>query len=388
VHDFPGTNEELLDVAATFAGTLAVARRVPLPDPLSWYPYDILGSLHHLAPLLSDHFEVVADAFRNHPILDIGCADGDIGLLFSSLGCRVTAIDNPPTNSNWMKGVSALKERLSLPLEILKMDVDSQFALPLESYGFTFLLGILYHLKNPYYILETLARHSRFCALSTRVAAETKSGVAIGEEPLVYLLDERESNDDPTNFWTFSPTALARIAKRTGWRIVGQNLVGCANGSNPVDPDKDARMFLLLQSQRLSIPVKIRLLSGWTPVTDYKWAWTLKQFSLDAEILDHSKPTRFFLGFSLVEQLVVDAPLRLSCKVNGTPTEAMEFDAAGAMIFEAKLPAGTDSGKPLHFEFSVEHQYRNAADPRDIGIIMPFSGAIRGVSEPILFWLG
>lgn len=388
MHNFPGINEELLEVAAAFAGTLAEARRIPLPDPLPWYPYDILGSLHHLAPLLSENFELLTGVFQSHSILDIGCADGDMGLFFSSLGCHVTAVDNPPTSSNWMKGVRALSKRLNLPLEILEMDVDSRFALPRESYGFTFLLGILYHLKNPYYILETLARHSRFCALSTRVAAETKSGVAIENEPLVYLLDERESNDDPTNFWTFSPTALVRLAKRTGWRIVGQNLVGCVSGSNPVDSDKDERMFLLLQSQRLSIPAKIHLLSGWTPVTDYKWAWTLKQFSFDAEILDRSKPTRFFLGFSLVEQLVATAPLRLSCTVNGAPIQAMEFDTPGAKIFEAELPAGVDSGKPLHFEFSVEHQYRNAADPRDIGIIMPFSGAIRGISEPILFWLG
>lgn len=375
-------------MTTAFARTLASARQVPLPDPLDWYPYDILGSLRHLAPLLSEHFDILSGTFQNHPVLDIGCADGDMGLLFSSLGCRVTAVDNPPTNSNWMKGVRALSERLSLPLEILEMDVDSQFALPRDSYGFTFLLGILYHLKNPYYVLEALARHSRFCALSTRVAAQTKSGVAIGNEPLVYLLDECESNGDPTNFWTFSPTALVRLAKRAGWRIVGQNRVGCARGSNPVDPDKDERMFLLLQSQRLSIPARIRLLSGWTPVTDYRWAWTLKQFSFDAEVLDQSKPTRFFLGFSLVAELVASAPLRLSCKVNGTPTKPMEFNTAGAKIFEAELPRGADGGKPLHFEFSVEHQFRSAVDPRDLGIIMPFSGAIRGVSEPILFWLG
>lgn len=371
-----------------FSETLALVKQDPLPRPLTWYPYDILGSLCHLAPLLNGHFEAVAGVLQTHPILDVGCADGDLSLLFASLGCRVTAIDNPPTSSNWMKGIGVLSERLSLPIEILEMDVDARFEFPGENYGFAFLLGILYHLKNPYYILETLAQKARYCALSARVAAETSSGVVIENEPLAYLLDECESNNDPTNYWTFSPTALVRLAKRTGWRVVSQTLIGCAKGSNPVDPDKDARMFLLLQSQRLSVPTKIRLLSGWTPVTDFKWAWTLKQFSFEAEILDSSKPARFFLGFSLVDQLVASSPLRLSCKVSGISVHTMEFDTAGAKIFEAALPAEVDPSKPILFEFAVEHQYRNAIDPRDIGIIMPFSGAIRGLSEPFLFWLG
>ncbi len=386
--NFPNTVEDLLQAAVAFSETLALMKQDPLPHPLTWYPYDILGSLCHLAPLLNDHFEAIAGALRTHPILDVGCADGDLALLFASLGCRVTAIDNPPTSSNWMKGIKVLSERLNLPIEILEMDVDSRFGFSGENYGFAFLLGILYHLKNPYYILETLAQKARYCALSTRVAAETCSGVVIENEPLAYLLEECESNNDPTNYWTFSPAALVRLAKRTGWRVVSQSLLGCSKGSNPVDPDKDARMFLLLQSQRLSVPTKLRLLSGWTPVTEFKWAWTLQRFSFEAEILDSSRPTRFFLGFSLVDQLVASSPLRLSCTVNGVPAHEMEFETAGAKIFEAALPSGVDSGKPMLFEFAVEHRYRNALDPRDVGIIVPFSGAIRGLSEPILFWLG
>lgn len=387
VNLFPATPEELLHSATAFAEVLAKAKQKPLDGPIAWYPYDILGSLQHLAPLWDGSFESIASALRSAPLLDVGCADGDLGLLFSSFGCRVTAVDNPPTSSNWMKGVRLLSERLSLPIEILELDVDSQFMLPAESYGFAFLLGILYHLKNPYYVLETLARQALYCALSTRVATETKTGLVIENEPLVYLLDHRESNNDPTNFWTFSPAALLRLARRAGWRVLGRNLVGCAHGSNPVDPDKDARMFLLLQSQRLSLPAKIRLLTGWTPVTDYQWAWTLKQFSFDAEILDSSRPTRFFLGFSLIGELVANSPLTMSCKINGVATEPMVFENSGDKIFESELPRDIDIGKPLRFEFSVEHQFHHA-DPRDLGVIMPFSGAIRGISEPILFWLG
>lgn len=388
MNNFPNSIEELLQAAVAFSKTLALTKRDPLPLPLTWYPYDILSSLCHLAPMLNGHFEAIANVLQTHPILDIGCADGDLSLFFASLGCGVTAIDNPPTNSNWMKGIRILSERLGLPIEILEMDVDARVTLSDESYGFVFLLGILYHLKSPYFILETLAQKARYCALSTRVAAETKSGVVIENEPLAYLLDECESNNDPTNYWTFSPTALVRLAKRTGWRVVSQSLLGCSEGSNPVDPDKDARMFLLLQSQRLSVPSKIRLLSGWTPVTDFKWAWTLKHFSFEAVILDSSKPTRFFLGFSLIDELVATSPLRLSCTVNGIAAHEMEFETAGAKIFDSALPVEVDPGKPLLFAFMVQHQYRNPLDPRDIGIIVPFSGAIHGLSEPMLFWMG
>jgi hypothetical protein len=55
----------------------------------------------------------------------------------------------------------------------------------------------LYHLKKPFHVLETLANNARCCVLSTRVGARSVATTEIREEPIAYLLDNREANNDP-----------------------------------------------------------------------------------------------------------------------------------------------------------------------------------------------
>lgn len=278
--------QSLMRRAAEFSSVLADAKAAPLEQALNWYPYDTMASLGHLSTILESNFANFRRAMTAGPLIDLGCGDGDLSLFFASLKQRVTAVDNPPTNYNRMRGVKALSVRLQLPIEVLERDVDSQFLIPEQTYGLALSLGILYHLKNPFYFLEKLAATARYCVLSTRVARETRNGTKMGPEALAYLLDDREANNDATNYWIFSPVALRRLTRRAGWALLGEAIVGCADDSNPVDSDKDARMFLFLQSRRLSIPAEIQLLQGWTDVTEFDWAWTLKRFSFQAHIFE------------------------------------------------------------------------------------------------------
>ena len=78
--------------------------------------------------------------------------------------------------------------------------------------------------------------------LSTRVATQLPDGTDVAKASLAYFLSCRESNNDPTNFWVFSPLGLSALLKRSGWILKKSIIVG-ATPSNPVDPDKDARMF-------------------------------------------------------------------------------------------------------------------------------------------------
>lgn len=54
----------------------------------------------------------------------------------------------------------------------------------------------LYHLKNPFHVLETLANNAHGCVLSARVDARSVAGTEIREEPIAYLLDNREANNE------------------------------------------------------------------------------------------------------------------------------------------------------------------------------------------------
>ena len=383
----PQTAEDLLARSHTFRETLAGAKQTP-PSLFSWYPYHTMASLDHLAPLLRQHYPSVARALQSGPVLDVGCGDGDLACFFANLGLAVTAIDNPPTNYNWMNGVRDLRARLHLPLNIEERDVDTQFSLGDSSYGLTFLLGTLYHLKNPYYVLETLARHSRYCLLSTRIADVTPKKTRMEKEPLVYLLDDRETNDDASNYWIFSPAALLRVAKRSGWTVLGHVVTPSKRCANPVDPDADSRMFLFLRSNLLSSPASLRLWPGWTEISDQGWAWTLKKFVIEVDSHDATRPTAFRLGFIIPPVVASVSPVSLQCKINGKFVGKQTYKGHGPRSFGAAIPESIDHRKTMRFEFTAKHRFRpTLPDTRELGIIVPHRGKIAGISEPISFWL-
>lgn len=383
----PQTAEDLLARSHTFREALADAKQTP-PSQFSWYPYHTMASLDHLSPLIQQHYALIARALQTGPVLDVGCGDGDLACFFASLGLNVTAIDNPPTNYNWMNGVRDLRARLRLPLNVEERDLDTQFSLGDSSYGLAFLLGTLYHLKNPYYVLETLAKHSRYCLLSTRIAAVTPKKTKMEKEPLAYLLDDRETNDDASNYWIFSPTALLRLAKRSGWSVLGHVITDSRRRANPVDPDADSRMFLFLRSDLRSSPATLRLWPGWTEISEQGWAWTLKKFVIDVESHDVTRPTAFRLGFIIPPAVVSASPVTLRCKINGKSVGKQTYKGHGPQTFSAPIPDSVDHRKTMRLEFTVKHRFRPALpDTRELGIIVPHRGKIAGISEPISFWL-
>ena len=370
-----------------FAPLLQAAKSSSLTAGLAWYPYDTLANLSHISTLMKNDLSEFVRALQAGPVIDIGCADGDLGMFFASLGLDTTCVDNPPTNYNRMCGVNTLRERLGFDVDVVQRDVDSQFSLP-KTYGLAITLGILYHLKNPFYFLETIARHAHYCVLSTRIAEETTRGTPMGNETLAYLLDAGESNADATNYWVFSPTAMRLLARRAGWSIVREVILGCVENSNPVDSDRDGRVFLLLQSRRLSLPARVDLINGWTEVSNFDSGWTLKRFSLRATLQDSLPPTRFALEFYLIPELIARSPVVLSCKVNGLSVGVRSFDRAGTNVFEADISPSAANANDLLFEFTAEHEFESESDRRDLGVIVPFAGGVGGTSHKLHFWLG
>jgi len=382
----PTNIEQFIEYARQFEKRLDAAKVTPPGDIFRWYPYSTISSIHLLEPLLKDHFAAFRNGIGCGPLLDIGCADGDLSYLFASLGCEVTAIDLAASNFNWLTGVRALGERLGLPVGIREMNVDSAFELEGESYGLVLLLGVLYHLKNPFHVLETLAKKARYCLLSTRVATHSSAATLIRDEPLAYLLDHREANDDPTNYWVFSHQGLLRLAKRTGWRLMGARLVG-AEDSRPAALDADQRMFVFLRSQLCSAPAKVTLLDGWTDPLPQEWAWTEKKFSFEVRLQEAQRPASFLLGFVVPNAIADVSAVTVRCTVDGHHAGTEVYQGNGDKLFEKKLPEGVDHTQVMRFEFTVEHTFDGRPDPRDLGIIMPFTGAIRGIGARILFWV-
>ncbi len=252
--------KEVKDRAMIFMRALEEKKKALAPSAFSWYPYGTLHNFSNLDALLTGQHRLLLDSVGDEPIVDIGCADGDLAFFLESLGCKVRVTDYGPTNYNGMQGVRLLKNSLSSSVEIHETDLDAQFTLPQETYNLAFLLGTLYHLKNPYYLLETLARSAKYCLVSTRVAKFNRRSYGVtsperinfSQAAVAYLLDEGEANNDSTNYWIFSDAGLRRILKRTNWEICDYLNVGNTLESDPASVEGDERVFCLIKSRLLS----------------------------------------------------------------------------------------------------------------------------------------
>jgi tRNA (mo5U34)-methyltransferase len=185
-------------------------------------------------------------------VADIGAADGDLAFFLEELGLSVDVVDNESTNFNRLEGARILKKALNSSVTIRSIDLDSRPQLFTQRYDAAFFLGVLYHLKNPCYILERLAHVTRYCFLSTRIARQTADGFPLAKYPIAYLLGPEECNNDSTNFWIFSDEGLKRLIHRTGWSILAYATVGDTNNSTPADPNHDERVFCVLKSNAIT----------------------------------------------------------------------------------------------------------------------------------------
>jgi tRNA (mo5U34)-methyltransferase len=220
-----------------------------------WYPYSTLSNVAIVEELCGmaqlDLLELCRGAHGK--VADIGAADGDLAFFLEKQGLSVDVIDNEYSNFNGLEGVRAIREALDSSVVIRSVDLDSQFSLTGQKYDVVFFLGTLYHLKNPFFLLESLARITKYCFVSTRIAKQTADGQPLSPYPVAYLVGPQECNNDDTNFWIFSDHGLKRLIDRTGWNLLSYITVGDTVGSTPADPKRDERAFCLLEKRPPSL---------------------------------------------------------------------------------------------------------------------------------------
>jgi hypothetical protein len=245
---------ELRRQAEEFAAVLHGKKSETEPKPNFWYPYGTMSNFPVLEQLLAQgaHGNLL-QLSAGLAVADVGAADGDLAFFLDRVhGLKVHVIDHAATNYNGMRGVRLMKEALGSSVQIHDIDLDAMHELPEERFGLVFFLGILYHIKNPFFVLDSLSRRAKHLVLSTRVAQLSPDrGTNFAHLPVAYLLHASESNNDATNYWIFSPEGLKRILHRTGWDVLEFTTVGCTVGSDPAAPDRDERAFCLLKSRRV-----------------------------------------------------------------------------------------------------------------------------------------
>lgn len=311
----------------------------PLAAQAGWYPYCSLANFEHFVPLLggpsAGFAAVIAAPDQSEPLLDIGCADGDLAFFLESLGLDrpVHALDHAGSNHNGLAGIRALKHALASRVEILDVNLDEGFELPARPYAAAFCLGLLYHVKNPFHLLESLSRYARTCLLSTRVMRAFPGGERVPPYPAAYLLDAEELNADPTNFWIFNEAGLRRLASRAGWHVERyySTARGDAASSDPDSLANDERAFCLLRARRwLS---NIVLGQGWHEESPEGWRWTAHKFSFT---LPPGRWRELSLSFHLPGALFAHTgAVTLSAHgIDGS----YRAEKAGSHVWRARLP--------------------------------------------------
>jgi SAM-dependent methyltransferase len=326
------------------------------PEP-GWYPWDSFGTVTLFNELLTGRRRFLSPLVGSDPVLDIGCGDGDLAFLFESLGFRVCAVDHPETNYNRMGGVKALKRALGSKVRIAAMDIDRDARLPVARCGLALFLGILYHLKNPYGVLESLAQHARHCLLSTAVTHFAPGrGDDLSEAPAAFLAGRGGLRGDETNYWIFTERGLRNLIERTGWEICDWQ-VSRDSGSLLWGEQTDERAICLLRSRHFAPEPRTQLAEGWHVLENGAWRWTMGRFSIAVAPGVHA------LRLKVTVPKVLSLPVTLAAAGS-----SHMFDHSGD--FECEFPVSKSGGEQT-VEFSLDRVLPpDARDGRERGIVV------------------
>ena len=357
--------QALAERATAFRQTLRrVKQRIGDPG-FEWYRYDTLSSLYHIDKLLTGESRFLLDRVKGR-ILDLGCGDGEMSFLLENLGYHVVAVDHPRYNHNGMRGVRRLKAALGSSVEVHEIDVDRTFALPHDTYDLVLFLGVLYHLRNPFFVLEELARRAAHCLLSTRVARQFPSGAPMPPDaPAAYLVREDELNRDNTNYFIFSETGLRVMLHRAHWDVRDYISVGDTVHSDPVRPDRDERAFCLVRSRYNGL-AHLELLDGWHESEETGWRWTRREFAVRIRSCGTALTMKTFFPKESLQRL---GALTLSVSVNGRDLVPAVFETAGHQTLVRQLGHEPDNELLLRFRLS-DALPPDESDQRERGIVV------------------
>jgi 2-polyprenyl-3-methyl-5-hydroxy-6-metoxy-1,4-benzoquinol methylase len=365
-------SDSLLLQAKRFQERLTQIRSGQKVD-FAWYPYDSLANIAHLENLLGpDPEDLFRDLAMDGPVADIGCADGDLSFFLEDLGAEVDAIDNPLTNHNAMRGVRRLASLLGSGVEIRNIDLDQQFYLPRPRYGLILCFGLLYHLKNPYYFLETLSRSCRHMLLSARVTTSIPGvNQPVEDVSLAYFLRATELNQDNSNYWIMTPRCLTNLLERTRWRVERSQTVMRTTSSDPISVENDQRVFLLLRSMYGRFQADLEY--GWHEPENEGWRWTMQQFAV--RVKPHAAGQRVKLAIYIPDALMrFGPPLRLEAAVNGTGLGEEVYRQPGDQLYARTLPPWQGpEGSLLEFRLSRALP-ADETDDRERGVIVSECG--------------
>lgn len=169
-----------------------------------------LEDLQHEADLILGH------SLTGRRVLDIGAWDGFFSFEAERRGAvEVVATDHFCwSGDGWgdKRGFDHAHARYGSKVNSRDLPIEAHSPRNLGLFDTVLLLGVLYHVKDPFRTLETAAAMS-----ADHLVIETVTALHHDPVPAMRLFSDRELDSDPTNFWAPNVLAIREMCTRFGF---------------------------------------------------------------------------------------------------------------------------------------------------------------------------
>lgn len=151
-------------------------------------------------------------------VLDIGAWDGFFSFEAEKLGAsKVVAVDPFMWNDNqWgsKKGFTLAQQALNSKVQDLNLNDISEIQ-TLDPFDVVLFLGVFYHLKDPFTLLEKVANIT-----NDMLILETELDIRNNDFPMMSFNYNKEVFEDHTNYWFPNPKGMEALLKTVGFKEV------------------------------------------------------------------------------------------------------------------------------------------------------------------------
>src|SRR5579863_5870934 len=164
---------------------------------------------------------------RGKTVLDIGANDGYFSVEALRRGAtRVVALEKWAWERPGVKGIDLVRQYLAPEIEAVHRDVMDLRATPVGNFDCVFFLGVLYHLKHPLYVLETLSDLT-----IEHLVVETMVDLMDCDRPGMVFYPGSELADDPSNWWGPNLQCVTEMLKTVGFSQVEHEIHPSSNNT-------------------------------------------------------------------------------------------------------------------------------------------------------------
>ena len=188
-------------------------------------------------------------------LIDVGAWNGAFSFEAARRGARVLATDHFVwRHEGWRgrEGFDLANEALGLNVQARELDVHDITIENVGQYDVVLFLGVLYHLRSPLTLLESVAAVAKEC-----LVVETQAAMMEFETPALAYYPGKTLLNDPSNFFAPNAAFVTEVLREIGFKIFDTHYL---NGRLTVHAWRSARLRKLANAgevhvnQTLSLP--------------------------------------------------------------------------------------------------------------------------------------